>query len=277
MHLSLINPYIRVSMRSILSSGHDIARRVIYDYELIYLERGEFTLIYDGITYSCRAGDVIFIRPNIAHSFHIDRGDISQPHIHFDITYRPQSEGIPVSFKDIDDMTETEKRWIHKDYFAAEPRSPIINVKNKEAFLNLFYRIIAKETDLIMKKAFMTQLISFIISDNFPDISEKRECSCVENQLKDYIDAGNGLAMSLDDFAKLFFHSKFYLDKKFKKVFGVGIVQYRNKKRMLQANELLEKHSVTEVAEMLGYQSIYSFSRAYKAHYGSSPSKHLLK
>ena len=273
MHLSLINPYIRVSMRSIISSGHNIARRTIYDYEIIYLERGEFTLIYDDVTYHCRSGDVIFIRPNIAHSFHIDQGDIHQPHIHFDITYRPQSEEIPVSFKDIDDMTETEKTWIHKDYFASYPRSPIIGIKDKEAFLDIFYRIISKETEPILKKALMIQLISLIINDNFPTISEERECSYVENQLKDYIDAGNGMSMRLEDFAKHFFHSKFYLEKKFKKRFGVSIMQYRNEKRMLQADVLLETHSVTEVAEMLGYQSIYSFSRAYKTHYGRSPGK----
>ena len=38
MNLSLINPYIRLAMESRISSGHNIARRVIYDYELIYLE-----------------------------------------------------------------------------------------------------------------------------------------------------------------------------------------------------------------------------------------------
>ena len=77
-------------MRSVIPSGDNIMRRVIYDYELICLERGEFTLIYDGIPYHCQAGDVIFIRPGIAHSFQFDFGEVSQPHIHFDLTYRPQ-------------------------------------------------------------------------------------------------------------------------------------------------------------------------------------------
>jgi AraC-like DNA-binding protein len=260
-------------MRSVISSGHDIACRTIYDYELIYLEKGEFTLIYDGTAYICQAGDVIFIRPNISHSFHINRGDIYQPHIHFDITFRPQSEKIPVSFKNMNDMTENEKGWIHKDYFASYPRLPIIRIKNKEDFLNIFYRIISKETEPIMKKALMTQLISRIINDNFPTISDDSEYACIENQVKDYIDAGNGLTMKLEDFSKHFCYSKFYLEKKFKESFGMSLIQYRNKKRMLQANDLLEKHSVTEVSEMLGYQSIYSFSRAYKAWSGISPSK----
>jgi len=273
MDLSLINPYIRVAMQSIIPSGHKIARRVIYDYELIYLERGEFTFVYDDIKYSCEAGDIIFIRPGIAHSFLIDRGEISQPHIHFDITYRPRSEKIPVSFKALENMTETEKTRIHKDYFSSYPKTPFINIKNKEEFLDGFYRVIAKESSPLVKKALMIQLLSIIINDNFPDVLEAQEFSPVEIQVRDYLDSGNGLTMSLDDLAKRFFHSKFYLEKKFKKAFGSSIIEYRNEKRMEFSNYLLEEHSVSAVAEMLGYGSIYSFSRAYKLRYGYSPSQ----
>ena len=271
MHSSLINPYVRVAMRSILPAGSYIVRRVIYDYELIYLESGSFTLVYDDTAYSCQAGDIILIRPSVAHSFRIERGDISQPHIHFDITYRPQSERIPVSFKDIEDMSETERGWIHKDYFSLYPKTPFINIKNREEFLAVFYRVIAKETPSLMKKALMTELLYFIINDNFPDVLEEQESSAVEIQLRDYIESGNGLTMSLDDLAKRFFHSKFYLERKFKKAFGKSIIEYRNQKRMERAEQLLEEHSVSSVAEALGYQSIYSFSRAYKQYYGVSP------
>ena len=87
MYLSLINPYIRLAIPSVIPSGHNIIRRVIYDYELIYLERGEFSLTYNDIVYHCTEGDIIFICPSIPHSFKINNGEISQPHIHFDITH----------------------------------------------------------------------------------------------------------------------------------------------------------------------------------------------
>lgn len=38
MNLSLINPYIRLAMESRIPSGHNIAQRVIYDYELTLAE-----------------------------------------------------------------------------------------------------------------------------------------------------------------------------------------------------------------------------------------------
>jgi len=42
-----------------------------------------------------------------------------------------------------------------------------------------------------------------------------------------------------------------------------------------KAKELLERYSVTEVAEQLCFSSIYVFSRAYKKHFGISPSAEL--
>ena len=276
MYLSLINPYIRLAIPSVIPSGHNIIRRVIYDYELIYLERGEFSLTYNDIVYHCTEGDIIFICPSIPHSFKINNGEISQPHIHFDITHRPHSDKIPISFKNIDSMSDTEKSLIDKNYFNSYENSPIIKIQNKEKFLKLFYQIILNEVDILEKKANMIQVLSMLIKDNFPDIIEGQANLDVAHQLKDYIDAGNGLKMQLEDFEKTFYQSKFHLEKKFKEAFGMAIIEYRNKKRMKIAPVLLKNHSVSEVAETLGYQSIYSFSRAYKQYYGYSPRNHVL-
>ncbi len=275
MHLSLINPYIRLAIPSVIPSGHNIMRRAIYDYELIYLECGKFTFTYNDTDYHCTEGDIIFICPGIAHSFQLNSGEISQPHIHFDITHRPHSDKIPISFKDIGNMTDTEKSWIHQNYFNSYKNSPLLKIQNKERFLNLFYKIITNETDTLEKKANMIQVISMLIKDNFPDTIEGQAYSDAAHQLKDYIDAGNGFGMQLEEFEKIFFQSKFYLEKKFKEAFGISIIEYRNKKRMETASCLLKNNSVSKVAETLGYQSIYSFSRAYKQHYGYSPRNHI--
>lgn len=275
MHLSLINPYIRLAIPSILPSGHCIMRRVIYDYELIYIEHGILTFTYNDIAYNCTSGDIIFICPGIAHSFQVGNTEISQPHIHFDITYRPNSDKIPISFKNIDNMTEAEKKQIHKNYFDQYKPLPLLTIQNKENFLEIFYKIISNKFNDLENKANMIQVISMIIKDNFPDVLEKQPYSELACQIKDYIDAGNGFGMNLDEYENYFFHSKFYLEKKFKETFDISIIKYRNKKRMELAPCLLNNNSVSKVSEMLGYQSIYSFSRAYKNHYGHSPCNHI--
>ena len=273
MKVSAINPYIRVAKHSVLPAGLEIKTRAIYDYELLYLEKGEFTLLYNGEECRCKKGDLILIHPGVTHSFHIDNGEISQPHIHFDMVYRPESKQIPVSFKNTDKMTETEKGWIHRDNLSSEVKSPFITVRERESFLKIFYRILSRETDELTKKGLLLQLISFIIKDNYPSELEEQKNVSVAEQIRDYIDAGNGFSMSLNDFEKSFFYSKFYLEKRFKEAFGIGIIEYKNKKRMEIASVMLKENSVTETAEKLGFSSVYSFSRAYKSYYGIPPSK----
>ena len=52
----------------------------------------------------------------------------------------------------------------------------------------------------------------------------------------------------------------------------MSINQYYQKVRFQQALELLGAHfTVTQVAEKLGFDSIHSFSRAFKNHFGQSP------
>ena len=273
MNLSLINPYIRLAMESRIPSGHHIAQRIIYDYELIYLEEGRFNFVYNGKAYDCKAGDIIFICPGIAHSFRLDHGEISQPHIHFDITYRPYSEFIPISFKDLDKMSDAEREWIHKDYYSLYQHTPLLDIQNRSEFFEAFYNIVSGHADDLTKKSWMMKLIAMITNDNFPKLLQNDKQLNVANQIKDYIDAGNGMGMTLDHFSAIFFYDKFYLERKFKETFGINIIAYRNKKRMELAKDLLKIYPVSQISELLGYQSVYSFSRAYKSYYGHAPSK----
>lgn len=273
--INSINPYIRVAMNSVLYANWVIKQRVIFDYELIYLAKGKFHLIYDGHSYECGEGQFIFIRPGISHSFYCDMGEIEQPHFHFDICYSDKSTKIPVSFKDLKDFSSYERSLMNDDVFENYPKTPFVTFKNKEKALMLFYDIInSSPARLLSKKANLMKLIEMLISDNFPNcFSDKSQPYSIARQLKDYIDAGQGYSVTLDDFENLFSYSKFHLEREFKKQYGIGIIAYRNNKRMDTAQKLLQKHSVCETAEKLGYSSVYVFSRAFKQCFGASPLK----
>ena len=85
---------------------------------------------------------------------------------------------------------------------------PLITVRDKPGFLGCFYSII-EGGDAIFKKALLMQLISVIIRDNFPSVLEKSPHLHTVHEIKEYIDAGNGLRMSLDDFARSFLRVNF--------------------------------------------------------------------
>lgn len=270
MNLSKINPYIRVAMRGALKAHSKIKRRVIYDYELIYIYGGTMIFEYDEKSYRCKQGDILLICPGVPHSFTMFDEPLVQPHIHFDITARSNGAQIPVSYKDLHEMTSEEKSQIHEDYFPNR-KSPFVTVADREKFLSLFNPITTHSVDPITQKAYLIQILSLIINDNFPNFFEPEDDFSIVQQVRDFIDSGQAFKMSLDDFKQQFFYSKFYLDKKFAEVFGESIIAYRNKKRMEKAQAMLKNNSVTFVAEYLGYGSIFAFSRAYKLHFGHSP------
>lgn len=277
MNIHDINPYIRVAMPSRFPSHHLLKERIIFDYELIYLEEGSFEFGYAGTTYQCRAGDFIFIRPNIPHYFRTGSDEASQPHIHFDLNYAPDSGHVFVSFKNLPDMSPAERRLIRQDAFFNYPTNPFVNFSEPDSLLELFYEIIDPKTPLhtLRKKALMTEVINRLIQDNFPAcFAEESQSLSPASQLKAYIDAGQGLQYNLDDFETQFFYSKFYLERQFKQLFGISVMSYQHRKRMDIAKELLDTKSVTDTAKEIGYGSIYSFSRAFKTHFGMSPSEY---
>ncbi len=276
MNISDINPYIRLAIHSELMPNYVIKKRIIFDYELVYLREGELTFVYADKKYKCQAGQFIFIRPGIPHSFHVGSAGLLQPHIHFDVTYSSSSEVTPISFKDRDQLSPRETALIQKDRFSEYPEEPFVTFSDTHRALGLFFGIIEAPSDTagaLGQKADMIKLLSMLISDNYPECFTSVRKHSIEGQIKDYIDAEQGMDMSLSDFAKQFSYDKFYLEKRFKAEYGVSIIAYRNHIKMSLAKRMLAAESVSAVAEKLGYNSIYSFSRAFKIHFGFPPSE----
>lgn len=274
-NINKVNPYIRVAMHSIISADAPIKQRIIFDYELIYLEEGEFVFTYNHIPYKCKEGQFIFIRPSVPHSFTDIKGYISQPHIHFNMAYSWLSPQTPVSFKDICDLTDDEKTLIEKDIFEDYPIYPFIEFENKKRTLGIFFSVIDSPMGSLSQKAKLIELIEIIVKDNFPDcFHQKENPSDAVQQIKDYIDAGQGLSVKLENLEKQFSYSKFHLERQFKTKYGVSLMAYRNRKRMEFAKELLLEKSVSSVCDELGFTSIYVFSRAFKKHFGVPPSRY---
>ena len=276
MNLSELNPYIRLAIPSILSPDHVIERRVIFDYELLYVERGRFRLRYGNSAYLCEEGTVLLLRPGIPHSFHCVGEELSQPHIHFDLVYNSESEQIPISFRDESQMTPVERSRIRRDILSGDPANPILPVTDTEAFLRCFYRVIEcpnTPAGHLLRRAAMLELLAVLFEALFADCAAPTPAHLVEEQIKQFIDAGQGMQMSLRDFERQFSYDRFYLERRFKQAYGMGLIAYRNQRRMELSRLALQNQSVTEVSKRMGYKSIYAFSRAFKLYFGFCPSE----
>ncbi len=283
MNLNTFSPYIRVATPATLISPCIIYPRVLLDYELIYIEEGKCMITYEGEEFVAKKNDVVFFRPNITHKIELFPGiNLSQPHVHFDIDFDRYSAEVYVCFKNREDLSETDWRMMRKDIFSGMPQpSPIIRVSDPPLFRRLFYEIIEisrykPPLHQITSKSRMIELLGLIIRDNFPDYFEESPGTAEFDMatVKNYIDFNFRNALSLEALSNQFNYNKYYILRRFRKRYGVTPIQYYNDLRLSEAQKLLDSHSVTEVADMLKFSSIYAFSRAFKGKYGLSPTQY---
>lgn len=277
MNATDINPFIRLAMHSVLLANTHINQRIIFDYELIFITDGKFILNYNGQDFLCKKGDVLLICPGISHSFHMVYGDLSQPHIHFDIQFDYHSDQVFICYKDHPQLNNFEKQLIRENIFPHLHKNPILNISNKDHFANTFFSIVDDgATNTLQQKALMLMLLNTIIDENASNsLKYSPTTTDVAVLVKSYIDSNYEHDLNLQNLEQQFGYTKYHLERLFKEKYGIPIMVYRNKRRMEIAASLLRNHSVTETAQLLGYSSIYTFSRAFRNTYGISPTQNV--
>ena len=274
MNMHELNPYIRHAAPSRIHPPCHINRRIILDYELVYVESGEFLLDYADSCYACRAGDLLLLPPDVPHSFHVMTQTLSQPHIHFDLSYDSLSEKLYICFQDRDALPEAHLPLIRENIFPTMT-SPFLRIPEKEAFLKDFYAVIhAADKHALETKITFLRMLQMILAQYPADLAVPSPHRSTARQVKAYLDANFRQKITLSALEQLFGYSRFYLEHVFCRDYGESIIRYYNKKRMKAAALLLEDHTVTETARLTGFSSVYAFSRAYRAYFGASPTQH---
>ena len=100
MDITNLSPYVRVAKDSLIPANIHLRKRVIFDYELVYLKSGEIILTVEDKTYHCIPGDILFLQPRTTHSVkNLSGKPVHQPHVHFDLCHEENSPEVKVSFR----------------------------------------------------------------------------------------------------------------------------------------------------------------------------------
>lgn len=93
------------------------------------------------------------------------------------------------------------------------------------------------------------------------------------HRLMNYIDTHIYTLKKLEDLAEIMDYSYGYLSALFKKTTSNTLSDYYHEKKLDAARLLILSgdHKITEIAEMLNYTSVFSFSKAFHNRYGMSP------
>ncbi len=275
MDKNLLSPYIRLAINSVISPPCTINKRILYDYEIIFVKDGKCRININGKDFICKQNNVVFLRPGIPHSFHIETESFVQPHIHFDAAYSKNSVKTPISFKTKENMNDEEKSLIQPDIFSDVDIPYVFTPVNLSAFQKCFFDIIntyAQNKDISVELKYkMLKLLNIIISQFEQD--ESHFASNIFFYIKSYIDQNYQEIITLDFLSDMFHINKFTLMRNFKNLFGINVIKYYNNRRAKSAEYMLEftNLSVREIGESLSFSDAYSFSRFFKSCKGISP------
>ncbi len=254
-----------LSLFSLFSVGHYIkgdAHRLYHwrtlenESVIIYCEDGEGFVEDERGFRSIKAGDLLIIPAQVPHRYGNKKGTywtIGWAHV-----IGSQQDQI-IKYND-------EKRP-----FITKGTEMI-----KDSLLRL-PRILAEESIGSLQLA-TADLLHAIQDLNYSRADEEKHDDKIL-ELKNYIERSYAKETSLDSLSKRIGLSKFQLIKRFNRALGVSPIEYVNQRRIYHATRMLSftNHSITQIAEKVGIQDAYYFSRIFKKVMGVSPRQYRKK
>ncbi|WP_028610173.1 helix-turn-helix transcriptional regulator [Paenibacillus harenae] len=256
--------------------------RIIFDYELLYLEKGGLTLRIDDTVHMISQGEIVLFKPGKEHEFIESIGECWMPHIHFDAMNEDDFEEVPINYKKRSECSGEELRWIREDVLGDSLQIPdVIRIENHGEILKALQQLIHayERRDLdyyILQKSLVLKLLYLIVkglesSDANRLSVHHKSLDAVATLIMERFDQ----TLLLEELSKTATLSVFHFSRLFKQKYGLTPHQFQMRYRIEKAKDLMiySPLSVSSVAEKVGYGSVYAFSKAFKQIEGISPRK----
>ena len=233
-------------------------------FELTSVSKGSGTVVTNGISSSVKKGDIYLSFPCDIHNVISSEND---PLEYDFIAFYCEDEYIKNALDSIiPDRSDGNKR-VFSD---ADVSMLITSVINETAEDNTL-------SDIMMQ-SLLTQIAvktvrAFETKTDKADVKPKRDATSLCYKVMNYIDSHIFSITSLSSLATVFGYNYSYISDVFAKTTSFTIASYYSEKRLERAKLLLKEKrlTATEIASLLNYSSVYSFSKAYKNKFGYSP------
>lgn len=249
------------------NSDTEIPMHTQLDYfELTIATEGRGTVITNNEPAEVSAGDIYV---SFVGDFHRIISDKEHP-LKFDfITIKSQNEMISSGMEKIMAQNHAADRRIVRDEVILQLVSRVISEVKKQKKLS------EKMIEAIITEIFVLLIRDFDAVDQNDDVANKTDAEMLCFRLMNYIDNHIYSIKSLRELAATTNYSYNYLSNLFKEITGETLQGYYHNRRLETASLLLasDDFTVSEIAVMIGYSSVYPFSLAFKKKFGISPSE----
>ena len=270
MNLSEINPHIRFAQEIRLPSQK--AAHIACDSRCSFIKSGYGALICGGVEYKLNPKSIVIIPPGIAYRYHSE--DILEIiSINFDYT-KSRSDIVaalfPKSISEFDRSMITEMPEFQDCQMLSYP----IKLDNA-ADLERDCQMLSEE--FLSKRNFSSEIASAIMKGIvfkiIRAITADKRIEKKADVILSYIRAHYAENLSNEFISEMFGYHPYHINRLIKASTGMTVHKYLGMIRIESAKRLLSESdkSVSEIAELCGYDGISTFSRDFKLRVGSTP------
>lgn len=247
------------------SSYHD------HDFtEFTYILSGKGRYIVNGITYDVEAGDFIMCNPGVKHQNIVT--NIKEPTVEFFCGFTN------FHFKNMPQDSILLKDGGYVLHTSAEVKQEI----NKHCYEMLAENDANKVGKYFMLKAHLMQILLLVVREVF-EVSQDHQKgynfesynkSYAVKRIINYLNENYEHKISLEQIAHNMYLSPVYISKIFKEETGESPINYLIKIRLEKARDILmnsDSRSIKNIANSVGYDDVYHFSKLFKKYYGVAP------
>ena len=231
-------------------------------FELTAITAGKGRICANNVTVEVEKGDIFVSFPFDTHSIEADERE--GMNYHFFAFYLKDEELLADMEKLSLQYGKPTERIIHSNTVNSLLVSAIAEIGQERLHHKRYL-------DSLFMQMIVQVIRAFHKQSDAAAPPNKREELCY--QVMDYINTHIFSITSLSEVAKCFSYDYTYISKIFSQTTSQSISEYYRFQRLEVARVLIHENAMrlTEIAEKLGYSSIYSFSKAFKKQYGVPP------
>lgn len=230
-------------------------------YELILITKGEWQNRMDAVTNSMTTGTLALFKPGAIHQISTEPGDNKHFVICIEKEYFENFVHQSFPLLDIENLSECTSKILSKE---------------KSKYIEYLGETLCKSPRPVRS---MADEILYLCLSDFMYQNETLDCDAHIADIIQKLNNQSYMFTSVSDICAGYPYSQSTLQKQFKRLTGLTIVEYKAQQKMKYAEALLKETPtpIIGVATALGYDSLSYFLHAFKKQYGMTPSEYRKK
>lgn len=249
-------------------------------WELVYIDSGKAKITNNNNVIELSQGDAFLHLPNAKHTIYTEE-DFSNSAI---ISFECKSRSLKKLSEKVLVLSDYEKTLLNK--IVNETKTGFSDKLNDAHLKKMTKNPLAPiGSEQIIKNCIELLFLSIIRNSQSSNknITEEISLNISSDQIVDSIrkilieKLDQAEPINLAELSYKLGFSKSYIKSQFKKKTGLSIIKFYINMKIDRAKKLLsqQKYSVSEIADMLGFGSVYYFSRQFKLHTDMSPTEYI--